>query len=88
MATLISIVFVGLGGMSITTRHYYGATSKLGGHEITLEGVQAIAFGSGMVVLGLLPLAIWFNSKRSAGLWALACLLISAVCFVMDFYPF
>jgi hypothetical protein len=83
LATLISVVLVGLGVMTIVTRHYYGRTSKLGGAEVILDGRPAIAIGFGMLLFGLFPLAFWFRTRRLAMLWMVACLIgAGAACYV------
>lgn len=75
LVTLISTVIVGLGIFSIVTESYYGYTSKLGGHEVVLNGMPAIKIGLGYILLGLSPLALWAKSGKVAGIWAALCLI-------------
>ena len=75
LVTLISAVIIGLGIFSIITEHYYGYTSKLGGHEVILDGVPAIKVGLGYILLGMSPLALWAKSGKAAGIWAALCLI-------------
>ena len=75
LVTLISGVIIGLGIFSIVTKHYYGYTSKLGGHEVVLDGIPAIKIGLGYILLGMSPLALWAKSGRAAGIWAALCLI-------------
>ena len=75
LVTLISAVIIGLGIFSIVTQHYYGYTSKLGGHEVVLDGMPAIKIGVGYILLGLSPLALWAKSVKAAGIWAALCLI-------------
>ena len=75
LATLISTVIIALGLFSIFTEHYYGYTSKYGGHEVILDGVKAVKMGMGYVLLGLSPLAFWAKSGKAAGIWAALCLI-------------
>ena len=84
LVTLISAVIIGLGIFSIITEHYYGYTSKLGGHEVILDGVPAIKIGLGYTLLGMSPLALWAKSGKRAGIWAALCL-ISGLIIVLIF---
>jgi len=41
--------------------------------EITLEGPPAVAIGLCIISLGLLPLTLWFTSKRFKVIWVILC---------------
>ena len=86
LVSLISLTVVGLGIMALLTQHYYGRTSKLGGAEVSLDGVPAVAMGLGLAFFGLLPLAVWFPSKRPALAWAVACISAAAASFYVSAY--
>ena len=84
LVTLISAVIIGLGIFSIVTEHYYGYTSKYGGQEVILDGIPAIKFGLGYILLGMSPLALWAKSGKAAGTWAAICL-ISGLIIILFF---
>jgi uncharacterized membrane protein YczE len=86
LASLISLTLVGLGVTTVVTRHYYGATSKLGGAEVSLDGPPATAIGVSLALLGLVPLAFWFRSKRPAAVWAGACLIAAGAAFYVSIH--
>jgi hypothetical protein len=86
LASLISLTVVGLGIMAVLTQHYYGRTSKLGSAEVSLDGAAAVGMGVATVFLGLVPLALWFPSKRPALAWAVASISAAAVCFCISIY--
>lgn len=86
LASLISLTVVGLGIMAVLTQHYYGRTSKLGGAEVSLDGAAAVGMGVATVFLGLVPLALWFPSKRPALAWAVACISAAAISFCISIY--
>lgn len=81
LATLMTLTVSGLGILAILTTHYYGRTSKLGGAEVSIDGAPAVAMGLCLVFFGLLPLALWFRSKRPALVWMLLCLAASGLAF-------
>ena len=78
--TLISAVPIGLGILAILTEVHTGSTRRHG--LVTLEGAEAVEMGVIMVVLGLMPLAIWARSPRQAKLWIGLCLLAFAALLV------
>ena len=82
MVSLISLTLVGLGLFAVFTQHYYGSTNKLGRAVVSLWGTPAALMGLSTVFLGLAPLALWFASKKSAGLWATGWSAAAAVTFV------
>lgn len=84
LASLISLALVGLGVMTILTRQYDGRTSKLGGAEVSLDGPAATAMGVSTALLGLLPLAFWFQAKRPRIVWAAACLIAAGAAFYVS----
>ncbi len=81
LVSLIGLTIVALGLMAVLTHHYYGRTSKLGGAEVSLDGAAAVGMGVATIFLGLVPLALWFPSKRPALVWAIVCTLAAAVAF-------
>jgi|JI10StandDraft_1071094.scaffolds.fasta_scaffold233804_2 hypothetical protein len=86
LASMISLTVVGLGAMAILTQHYYGRTSKLGGAEVSLDGSAAVGMGVATLFLGLVPLALWFRSKRPALVWAVVCIFAAAISFYTSIY--
>lgn len=60
---------IALGLYSLVSHYYYGATSKHGGVEITLYGLDAQVAGLLFIALGALPLALWFHTARAAAWW-------------------
>ncbi len=86
LASLISVSIVGLGMLAVVTQHYYGRTSKLGGAEVSLDGAAAVGMGAATVFLGLVPLALWFPSKRPALAWAIVWICAAAVVFYISIY--
>ena len=85
LVSLISLTLVGLGLFAVFTQHYYGSTSKLGRAVVSLWGTPAVLMGLSTVFLGLAPLALWFASKKSAGLWATGWLAAAAITFVIAY---
>lgn len=79
LAAGLSAFMFAYGVFVITTEHYYGRTSKLGGAEFSADGLQAIIIGIGIVVMGLLPMSLWAKSAKAAGIWAAACLVAGLV---------
>lgn len=73
LLSLISLMLIGLGVLAISTDHYYGSTSKYGGHEVVLDGASATAMGIAIVLFGLFPLAAWFKTRRWVITWSVAC---------------
>ena len=86
LASLISLTVVGLGMLAVLTQHYYGRTSKLGGAEVSLNGSAAVGMGVATVFLGLVPLALWFPSKRPALVFAVVCMSGAAISFYVAIY--
>ena len=84
LVSLISLTIVGLGLMSIVTAQYSGSTSKLGGAEVSLDGPAATAMGVSTLLFGLFPLALWFNTKRPAIAWVVACFVAAGVAFYVS----
>lgn len=86
LMSLISLTLVGLGLFAVFTQHYYGSTNKLGGAVVSLWGTPAVLMGLSTAFLGMTPLALWFASKKSAGLWAAGWLAAAAVTFVVAYH--
>ena len=78
MASLLCLLIVVLGAMAVMTAHYYIRNGRLG-MEITLDGSPAVAMGASTIFLGLLPLALWFRTKRARAVWLLFCFTAAAV---------
>lgn len=72
LTLLMALVFIGLGVMAMATDTYYGRNSKRG-LDIVLYDRAAWRAGGAQILLGLLPLALWFRTRRSALIWAMAC---------------
>ena len=86
LASLITLTVVGLGIMAVLTQHYYGRTSKLGGAEVSLDGSAAVGLGVATIFLGLVPLTLWFPSKRPALVWAVVCISAAAISLYTSIY--
>jgi hypothetical protein len=86
LASLISLTVVAVGMLAVMTQHDYGRTSKLGGAEVSLDGAAAVAMGAATVFLGLVPLALWFPSKRPASAWAVVWISAAAATFCISVY--
>ena len=84
LASLVSVTIVGLGVMAIWTRHDYGRTTKLGGAEVVLDGPPAVAMGVCTVLFGLFPLALWFDSRRTAIAWTVLCFVAAGTAFLIS----
>jgi hypothetical protein len=78
LTSLIALVMIGLGRWSIATQHYFGRTTKFGGAEVSLDGQPATLIGLLYILLGVLPLALWFRTPRAA-VW---CASVCAVAFL------
>jgi uncharacterized membrane protein YjgN (DUF898 family) len=86
LVSLISLVFSILGLVSIMSEHYYGHTSKFGGHEVVKNGNAAILIGIGMILMGLSPLALWAKSAKTAGWWVALCLIFGLLFSLSSIY--
>lgn len=84
LATLIALVFTGLGVMAIVTGHYDGRSSRWGS-EVALDGEPALLMGLALAAMGLFPLGIWFRTRRQALIWVLLCFAVSAAAFLVRF---
>jgi len=80
MASSLSLIIIVIGAMAVMTAHYYIRNGKLG-MEITLDGSPAIAMGVSTIFLGLLPLTLWFSSKRTKAVWLISCFVAAAVAY-------
>jgi cation transport ATPase len=80
MASLLCLIIVVIGAMAVMTAHYYLRNGRLG-MEITLEGLPAVAMGASTIFLGLLPLALWFRTKRTRVVWLILCFVAAAVAY-------
>lgn len=70
----------------ISTQHYYGYTSKLGGAEVSADGSEAIVLGIATIILGLTPMALWAKSGKAAGFWAGSCMILGVILFLAPAY--
>ena len=77
--TLISAVSIGLGTVAIVTEVHTGSTRR---GLVTSEGEAAVAIGVLMVVLGLMPLAIWARTATQAKVWIGLCVVAFAALLV------
>jgi len=82
MLSLIGMVPIGIGLLSLYTGHYYGRSNLLGGAEVSLNGSAASNMGWMMILFGISPLAVWFTNKRVMGAWAAACLVAAIWMFI------
>lgn len=73
LATVVALPMFALGVRSIWTEHYYGYTSKYGGSELVLAGVDAQVMGLLYIALGALPLALWLRTPKAGAWWATVC---------------
>lgn len=73
LLSAISLVVVGLGAMAIWNEHYFGVTSKHGYKEVVLDGAPAIRMGVTLVLLGLLPMGVWWNTAKAVLAWSVIC---------------
>ena len=78
--TLIAVVVIGLGALAIVTEVHTGSVRGRG--LVTFEGRAAVEMGVIMVVLGLMPLAIWARTPRQAQWWLVLCVLALAALLV------
>lgn len=85
LATLIALVFTGLGVMAVVTGHYDGRSSRWGS-EVALDGGPALFMGLALVAMGLFPLGIWFRTRRQALIWVLLCFAVAAAAFLARFF--
>ena len=83
LATLVSLTIIGLGLLAMVTQHFHGRPSAPGGVEHSLEGMAAVVMGLSTVLAGLSPLALWFETRRSALLWAAAFTVSAVIVFVI-----
>ncbi len=83
LATLVSFTVIGMGLLAMVTHHYHGRTATPGGPEHSLEGIAAIVMGLSTVLAGMTPLALWFETKRNALIWAFACTVAAAIVFLV-----
>jgi hypothetical protein len=86
LAAGMSAFMCAYGIFIITTQHYYGHTSKLGGAEVSADGSEAIVIGIATIILGLTPMSLWAKSGQAAGLWAAACMILGVLLFLVPFY--
>lgn len=86
LAAGMSAFMFAYGIFIITTQHYYGHTSKLGGAEVSADGSEAIVLGIATIILGLTPMSLWAKSGIAAGFWAGSCMLLGILLFLVPFY--
>jgi len=83
LASLVSLFIVGIGFKAVMTAHYFARSGRLG-MEITVNGPPAVAMGIGIIFWGFIPLTLWFNTKRSRGIWLIFCVIIAALFFAIS----
>jgi hypothetical protein len=83
LATLVSFTVIGLGLLAMVTLHYHGRGTQPSGAENSLEGTAAFVMGLSTVLAGMTPLALWFDTKRWALIWAFACTLGAGIVFLI-----
>jgi hypothetical protein len=72
LLSAISLVIVGMGAMAIWSEHYYGVSTKHGNVSIVLDGAPAIRMGLTLVLLGLVPMGVWWNTTKAVLAWSIA----------------
>lgn len=80
LASLLSLFIIGIGLKAVLSAHYFARSGRLG-MEITVDGPPAIVMGIGLIFWGLIPLTLWFSSRRSRVVWLLLCIISAAVSF-------
>jgi hypothetical protein len=86
LAAGMSAFMFAYGTFIITTLHYYGQTTKLGGAEVSADGKEAIMLGIAIIILGLTPMSLWAKSGKAAGFWAGGCMILGIILFLAPFY--
>lgn len=86
LCSAMSALLLAMGVYNIVTRQYYGRSTRFGFHEVWLEGAMAASMGSVMVLLGLVPLAVWFRKPGHAATWATVFTLAAAAVFIRVIY--
>lgn len=86
LAAGMSAFMFAYGIFIITTQHYYGQTSKLGGAEVSADGLEAIMLGIATIIIGLTPMSLWAKSGKAAGFWAGSCMILGVLLFLAPFY--
>lgn len=86
LAVGMSAFMFAYGIFIITTQHYYGRTTKLGGAEVSADGLEAIIYGVAIIVIGLTPMSLWAKSGKVAGFWVGACMVIGVLLFLTPAY--
>lgn len=84
LAAGMSLLMFAYGVFIIVTQHYYGRTTKLGGAEVSADGLPAILMGLGFIIIGLTPMSLWAKSANAAGFWAATCLILG---FLLLIFP-
>lgn len=69
LCTLMSLVFVGVGALAVWTEHAPEVSTRHG-MAGPLEGSAAVHFGVTVMLMGLMPLALWARTPQGAGWWA------------------
>ena len=59
LAAGMSAFMFAYGIFIITTQHYYGHTSKLGGAEVNADGLEAIVLGIATIIFGCVFQRSW-----------------------------
>jgi hypothetical protein len=83
LMSLISAVVCAKGALAIATQHHYGIAKN--GHEVILDGPQAIYMGIFTVLLGLSLLGVWFNKKHHVAIWISGCLSLASLSIIIMF---
>lgn len=86
LAAGMSAFMLAYGIFIITTQHYYGHTSKLGGAEVSADGLEAVVLGIATIIIGLTPMSLWAKSGKAAGFWAGSCMILGVLLFLAPFY--
>ena len=79
LLSMISLVVVGLGVMAILNEHYYGISTRYGYKEVNVDGIQAIRIGVTLILLGLIPMGVWWKTARQVMVWSIGCVMAFGV---------
>lgn len=83
LSSCISLAVCAYGIFIIMNEHYYGRTTKLGGAEVSVDGIQTLFIGVGIIMIGLIPMSFWAKTPKIAGWWA-ASMLIAGVSLMLS----
>lgn len=86
LLSAIGAVVMGLGGLAMATRRYYGEPNRYGIRAVAVEGDPAVWIGAALVALGLALWCFWIPRPRWAGTAAALCAAGSALLVLRGLY--